>query len=448
MNKLKQLWTTLRSSFWFVPSLIVVVSIVVAVVLIEADSAGIDRWLARWPRLFGAGAEGARGMMSTIAGSMITVVGVTFSMILVVLALASNQYSSRILRTFMRSRVTQVVLGIFTGTFTYSLIVLRTIRSGDEDAFVPSLAVSFGFVLALGGIGALMFFIHHIASSIQASSIIASVTQETIAAIDRLFPEPLGQGPGEDDDEQPLSPLAQRNWQAVPAGESGYIQSVDNAALLRLARDGNTIARMEHGIGEFVVQNTTLASLALEDPPDQETISALQATFNISHHRTVEQDAAFGIRQIVDVALKALSPGINDTTTAVMCVDYLTAILARIAPRQIPSSHRYEEGELRVIAKSTSFESLLAESFDQIRSNAKGDVAVLSRMLDALHTLASVTASPHRRRTLCEQVQWVAELAERTVESAHDRASIDRRQAHVRETLETEPALCEGEEKE
>ena len=333
-------------------------------------------------------------MMSTIAGSMMTVVGVTFSMILVVLALASSQYTSRILRNFMRSRVTQVVLGIFAGIFTYCLIVLRTIRGGDEGAFVPSLAVFFGFVLALGGVGALMFFIHHIASSIQASSIIASVAQETIAAIDRLFPEKLGQGPGEDDDDQTRRPLAERNWHAVPAKESGYIQSVNNAALLRLARDRKTIVRMEHGIGEFVVQNTTLASLALEDPPDQETIAALQATFSISRHRTVEQDAAFGIRQIVDVALKALSPGINDTTTAVMCVDYLTAILARIAPRQIPSSHRYEEGELRVIAKGPSFESLLAESFDQIRSSAKGDVAIMSRMLDALQTLASLTASP------------------------------------------------------
>jgi len=165
------------------PSLIVLLSVALAVAMIEADSAwSSDQWLAQWPRLFGAGAEGARGMMSTIAGSMMTVVGVTFSMILVVLALASSQYTSRILRNFMRSRVTQVVLGIFAGIFTYCLIVLRTIRSGDEGAFVPNLAVFFGFVLALGGVGALMFFIHHIASSIQASSIISSVAEETIAS--------------------------------------------------------------------------------------------------------------------------------------------------------------------------------------------------------------------------------------------------------------------------
>ncbi len=435
MNKLKRFLSHLRSSFWVVPSLIVLVSIAVAVSLIEVDSAGSHQWLTRWPLLFGAGADGARGMMSTIAGSMMTVVGVTFSMILVVLALASSQYTSRILRNFMRSRVTQVVLGIFAGIFTYCLIVLRTIRGGDEGAFVPSLAVFFGFVMALGGVGALMFFIHHIASSIQASSIISSAAQETIAAIDRLFPEKLGQGPVEDDNDQTLRPLSERNWRAVPARQSGYIQYVDNAALLRLARDRKTIVRMEYGIGEFVVRDTTLASLALKDPPDQETIAALQAIFSISSHRTVEQDAGFGIRQIVDVALKALSPGVIDTTTAVMCVDYLTAILARIAPRQIPSSHRYDERELRVIAKGPSFESLLAESFNQIRSIAKGDVVILSRMLGAFQTLAGLIADPNRRQALRDQVQWVAEMAERTVESAHDLARLNAQIARVREAL-------------
>ena len=435
MNKFRQLWSILRSSFWFTPSLIVVLSVALAVALIAADAAVSDLWLTRWPRLFGAGAAGARGMMSTIAGSMITVVGVTFSMILVVLALASSQYTPRILRNFMRSRITQVVLGIFAGIFTYCLIVLRTIRGGDEGAFVPNMAVFFGFVLALGGVGALMLFIHHIASSIQASSIISSVAEETIAAIDRLFPEKLGQGAGEDDDDQTLSPLSEWNWRAVPASQSGYIQNVNNSALLRLAQDRNTIVLMEHGIGDFVVRNTTLASLALEDPPDHETNAALQATFSISSYRTVEQDAAFGIRQIVDMALKALSPGINDTSTAVTCVDYLTAILAQLAPRQIPSSRRYEEGELRVIAKGPSFEGLLSESFDQIRANATGNVGIMLRMLGALQTIASMTASPSRRRALRDQVQWIAELAERTIASPYDRRRFEDRLEQVCEAL-------------
>lgn len=155
MNRLSRFWNNLRSSFWFLPSMIVVASIALAVGLIEVDAAVSNRWLAQWPRLFGAGAEGARGMMSTIAGSMMTVVGVTFSMVLMVLAMASGQYTSRILRNFILSRITQVVLGIFAGIFTYCLIVLRTIRSGDEGSFVPNLAVSFGFVLALSVVACL-----------------------------------------------------------------------------------------------------------------------------------------------------------------------------------------------------------------------------------------------------------------------------------------------------
>ena len=237
MNKLKQLWSNLRGSFWFLPSLIVAGSIAVALALIQVDTAGGQQWMSRWPRLFGASAAGARGVLSTIAGSMMTVVGVTFSMVLVTLALASSQYTSRILRDFMRDRVTQVVLGIFAGIFTYCLIVLRTIRGGDSAGFIPSLAVTFGVVLAISGIGALIFFIHHIAASIQASSIIASVAEETLAAIDRLFPQKFGQTPVDDDEDQSPLPLPERNWQAIPARVNGYIQSVDNATLLRLARE-------------------------------------------------------------------------------------------------------------------------------------------------------------------------------------------------------------------
>lgn len=438
MNKLKQIWSNLQSSFWFVPSLIVALSIALAVALVEASSIGIDKWLSPWPRLFGAGAEGARGMLSTIAGSMITVVGVTFSMTLVTLALASSQYTSRILRNFMRDRVTQAVLGIFTGIFTYCLIVLRTIRGVEESEFIPNLAVSFGVVLAISGTSVLIFFIHHIASSIQASNIIASVAAETMLAVDRLFPEKPGNGQVDGDEYQSWLPLPERSLQAVSAKGNGYIQSVDNAALLCLARKHQTIVRMERSVGEFVVQDTTLASLALEDPPEKEIIADLQAAYSINRYRTVEHDSAFGIRQIVDMALKALSPGINDTTTAVMCVDYLTAILARLVPRQIPSSHQYEEGELRVITMGPTFEGLLAESFDQIRGSAKGNIAIMLRILGAIKTIAGLTVSPGRRWALRDQVLWITELAEYTLDSAYDRARIDARLVLVYKSLEAE----------
>jgi len=375
---------------------------------------------------------------------MMSVMGITFSMTLLALTLASTQYTSRILRDFMHSRITQFTLGTFAGIFAYCLIVLRTIRGGEAE-FVPVLAVFFAVVMALGGVGVLIFFIHHIASSIQASSIIASVSHETIAAIDRFLPEKMEHEADEDEGQnQVLQSLDKRTWYSVPAAVNGYIQSVDHDALLRLARDRKTIVRMEHGIGAFVVQNAALASLALTYPPDQDMIAALNGAYSISRHRTVEQDPAFGIRQIVDMALKALSPGVNDISTAVMCVDYLTAILTRLTVRQFPPSRRYEGEALRVISIVPTFEGLLAEAFDQIRCSAEGNVAIMARMLGAIDTIASLTVSPCHRRALDEQMQWIAELADRTIESTHDRARIERRLSEVRETLETQSALCTG----
>ena len=442
MSRLSQLFNDARSSFWFVPSLAVLYGIAAALALIEADAVWGDRWLALWPRLFGVGAEGARQMLSTLAGSMMSVMGITFSMTLVALALASSQYTSRILRNFMGSRPTQITLGVFAGIFIYCLIVLRSIRSGDPG-FVPSAAVSFAFVLALAGVVVLIFFIHHIASSIQAVSIIASVAQETNAAVDRVFPQMQGREPGGTEDamdEQVLASLDERTWYPVPAQVSGYIQGVNEYAILDLARNHRTIVRMERGVGAFAVEGAVLASLALTYPPDQETIAALNRAYRISRHRTIEWDPAFGVRQIVDIALKALSPGVNDTSTAVMCVDYLTAILARLSGRRYPPSHRYEGAALRVIASVPTFEALLAEAFDQIRGSAEGNVAIIARMLGAIDALASLTVNPSYRRALDEQLQWIAELAGRTLPAPQDRARIEQRLDHVREALKSAPA--------
>ena len=439
MHTLTQLWSNLRASFWFLPTLIVALNTILAVGLIELDSSGRQDWMNEWPRLFGAGAAGARGMLATIAGSMMTVVGVTFSMTLVTLTLVSSQYTSRILRNFMSDRVTQIVLGLFAGIFTYCLIVLRTIRGGDEGEFVPSLSVAVSVVLAIGGIGALIFFIHHIASSIQASSIIASVARETLHAVDHMFPDNLGREPKEGDHTTDVVPLNAWKWQAVMAERNGYIQSVNKEALLQLASDHKTIVRMDRGIGDFVVENSPLASIALEKQADPQLIVKLRAAWTIDRHRTVNQDCAFGIRQLVDMALRALSPGINDTTTAVMCVDYLTAILARVAAQEIPSSHLSVNGELRVIAIGPTFASMVAGSFDEIRANAEGNVAVMLRMLDALETVAALTSSPSRRRVLREQMECVAEVASRTVYSPHDRTRVEIRLSQVREAFEMAP---------
>ena len=256
IRRLDRLRRDVQDSFWFLPTLIVLGAATLAALLIAEHTPWSQADVMRFPRLMGAGAEGARGMLSTIAGSTMTVVGVTLSMTLVVLALASSQYTSRVLRNFMRDRMTQVVLGLFAGIYVYCLIVLRTIRGGDESEFVPHVAVLVGVALAILGVAVLVYFIHHIATSIQASSIIASVADETLAAVEMLFPERLGDEPAHDDADD--APPGCR-WQAVVVEGSGYIQRIDDAALLELARQHELLVRMERGVGEFVVAGQVLA---------------------------------------------------------------------------------------------------------------------------------------------------------------------------------------------
>jgi len=318
----------------------------------------------------------------------------------------------------------QVVLGVFVGIFAYCLVVLRTIRGGDEGAFVPSLAVLGGLALAFIGTAFLIYFIHHISMSIQASSIIAAAARETIAAVDHLFPKGMGDDVEEDTDGDLAVSLPEQAWFAVAARKTGYIQSIDGDSLLVFAQEHGTIMRMECGIGEFVVEGTPLISVADPAELDEDTADELNAVYVISPHRTVDQDASFGIRQLVDIALKALSPGINDTTTAVMCVNYLAAILVRLASRPIATVRRLDYGELRVIARGPSFASLLAEAFDQIRQNAEGNVAILTRLLQALEIIAGQTANARRRQAMRQQADLINAVAERTITSPHDGAGI------------------------
>jgi uncharacterized membrane protein len=192
---------------------------------------------------------------------------------------------------------------------------------------------------------------------------------------------------------------------------------------------------MEHGIGEFIIESAPLLSVADTSSMDDETTAKLNAAYSVSRQRAVATDAAFGIRQIVDIAMKALSPGINDTTTAVMCIDYLAAILVRLATRRFAPSHCLDQGKLRIITRGPSFESLLADAFDQIRQNGAGNVAIMMRLLGALHTIAGQTADPGRRRAVGERMLWVAELGERTLGSPYDREIFERELARVRETF-------------
>jgi uncharacterized membrane protein len=409
MRRLRELLWALRSSLWLIPGVALVLAMAAGIALVGVDPE-LERGLAqRWPRLFGVGPDGARGTLEAIAGSMITVAGVVFSVTLVALSLAASTYSPRILRTFMHDRGTQLAFGVFVGAFAYCLVVLRTVRAGGDggEDFVPSLAVLGALVLALVAVCVLVYFIHHVVVSIQVSTILARVARETSRAIDGLFPEQLGAG---EDDEEPAQP-AGLAWRALPARRSGYIVAVDGEGLLDWAARRGATVRMELAVGEFAVQSLPIASVAGGRPGDAEADArALDACYSIAEQRTIEQDAGFGVQQIVDVAVRALSPGVNDPTTARMCIHHLAALLVRLARRRPPSRLRYQDGELRVIAKAPGFEALAALVFETLARYADGKPEVLATLSEAARLVASV-ASPSRRAAVERHLAALGGLA-------------------------------------
>lgn len=438
MNKIHVIWRDLNASLWFVPTLMVAGALALAYGLVRLDMHIDHGWVKDYPLLFGAGASGARGMLTTIAGSMMTVASLGFSLTLSTLGQVASQYTSRVLRNFMSSRVNQLVLGSFVSIFVYCLLVLRTIRDGDEGGFIPPLAVTGGLVLAVLSIGVLIFFIHHIASIMQAGFIIGGVAEETEAAIRRLFPQELGTVASEPAQQALFARADELAWVPVPAAATGYIQTIDEDGLLALARRLGGVVRMAHGVGSFVAQGAALATVARYDDtpaplalPD-ELRAELNDQFSIGRQRTTEQDAGFGVRQLVDIGLKALSPGTNDTSTAVMCIDYLGALVASLAARRFADPLRTDDGgPVRVITVQPSFEALVSTAFDQILTAGEGTPAVYLRLLTAFDTAASRTQVPARRAVLHAHATRVAEAA-RALPAPYDR---DQVLARAREVL-------------
>jgi uncharacterized membrane protein len=296
---------------------------------------------------------------------------------------------------------------------------------------VPGLAVLVGVILAVAGIIVLIYFIHHIATSIQASNIIASVAAETFSAVDRLYPEDVVAMP----DDAPNLEEPPRQWRPIPAPRDGYIDGIDFGALDELAQTRGTTVRIERGIGEFVVRGSPLFGVPHDTVDSEELMRALTGAVAIGRHRTLEQDAGFGIRQLVDIALRALSPGINDTTTAIMCIDYLTAILARLATRRVAARQVSAHGSGRLVtAHAPSFAVLLAEAFDQIREHGRSNFAVQERLLDAIGAIGAMPIGPARQQTLLDHVGLLEDTI-RSVESARDRERLGSMAERIRSRL-------------
>jgi uncharacterized membrane protein len=405
VRRLRVLLLALRESFWLIPAIALVLAVVSGIALVELDAGLEFPFAARWPRLFGAGAEGTRGTLAAIAGSMITVAGVVFSVTIVALSLAADAYSPRVLRTFMHDRPTQVALGVFVGIFAYCLVVLRTVRADGEGGpgFVPALAVFGALVLALVGVAVLVYFIHHVAVAIQIPTILQRVARESARAIERLFPEEIG-SEGEDDGLDEAGERSAREWRAVPALRSGYIVEVDAEGLLAFARERGALLRMELAVGEFAVGSLPLVSLAGAAGDSAAEASALDRLYTLGPERSIEQDAAFGIQQLVDIATRALSPAINNPSTAAMCADHLSALLVLLARRRMPSRRRLDRGELRVIAKGPTFDSLVALAFEPLLHHGRNSPEALAAVARALRAVERA-AAPRRRQLLRRHLQ-------------------------------------------
>ena len=413
MAWLTMLWAKTRDSLWFLPGILTFAAIALAVGVTSVERQDAYTWVSwRWWG-FGGGVEGARGVLNAIAGGLITVTGVTFSVTIVALQLASSQFTPRVLRNFSADRGNQVVLGVFIATFTYTLLVLRTVgtQTDSGEEFVPRVGVTIAVALVLVSIGCLIYFIDHSARSIQVASILDRVTVRTMTDIDRLFPERIGRG----DDVEPVDPRrTDEPSQVVTSSKAGYLQAVDARKLFSLGEKRQLVIAMEPFIGDFILPGTPLVNISPPEAVDESVEASVHAAFVIGPDRTPEQDVEFGIIEISDIAVKALSPGINDPTTAIRCIDRLSQLLLALGSRKPPQIHRTTGGRIHYLARHTSFERAFSLAFDPIRHYGSSNPMVATTLVEALAELMDLLPARHRE-VLLRQAQAVVHDARKDI---------------------------------
>jgi uncharacterized membrane protein len=345
----------------------------------------------------------AQIILSSIATSIMTVVSIVFAILLMTLTLASTQFSPRILISFVRDRTTQWTLGVFLGTFSYCMAALPAARALPHP-FVPAATVLGAMLLALGCVAWLIYFIHHISQSISVNHIVDRIARETELVIDDFMP-------------YASSPFSLETFEVVSSGEegaavlsrqSGYIRYVDIDRLIGLAREYGIWVRLERRVGHFVPAGVPIIWVSKPERLSSDRELRLLAALDMGPTRTMQQDVEFGIIQIVDIALRAMSPAVNDPSTAISCVDQLSCIVIYWLGRQSPKSRYYAPPHvLRLVVPWITFQGLIETAFDQIRHYATADLAVSLRLIRALHDLASATRRPHEQKLLVDLAQRV-----------------------------------------
>ncbi len=409
--RLRHLWEVVRSGYWFVPGLMMLIATLIAFALIHLDRLLIDTQnLPSW--IYSGGSDGAKTLLSTVAGSVITVAGVVFSITIVALTQASSQFGPRLLRNFMRDTSNQVVLGTFVSTFVYCLLVLRTIHGklDEGQTFVPQMSVTGAVLLAVASIVVLIYFTHHVSVSLQAPSVIAAIKTNLTNLIDQLARErasedlpPAGVARVDSLPED----FEKTSWPIVSTGD-GYVQAIDYSGLLALAQEKDLVLRLEYRPGDYVIEDSLLLRLWPLDRSTPELARQLHAAFILGNQRTAEQDVEYGIREIVEVAVRALSPGINDPFTAINCIDALASGICRIARIGLPLPTRYDSmGKLRMIVPVSTFEGLADTAFEQIRQYGQTSVAVTVRLLEVFALCGRQVIGADHRLILVRHVESV-----------------------------------------
>jgi uncharacterized membrane protein len=422
----------LRTTFWLVPCIMVVVALALFAITFSIDLAVYHGHLELPYWLRTGSADAGRQVLIAIAAAIMTVIGVVFSITILALTLASQQFGPRMLRTFMRDVGNQVTLGVFVGTFVYSVLALGSITSTAGGTFVPHLSITVSEALLLLDLGVLIYFIHHIAKSIQLPEVIARIADDLLTAIDAEFPlsaaaVPVAGRPEVGRSAAEIVHLLDERGAAIPAATSGYLQFVAYGQLVKIASRLDAVIRLSHRPGHFVVEGRPLATVWPGGAAEQ-VRAALTKSHLTGPHRTLSQDPVFAIDQLVEIGIRALSPAVNDTFTALTCIDWLSAGLSRISGRVLSEGvFRDEYGRIRLMEFDPSYPRMVNRAFDKLRQAGRGMPAVIVRLLDSLNHIAEYTGDPSQRRILLRQADMILRGAELDIDEPDDLADIRRR---------------------
>ena len=412
----------LKATFWFVPVFILFLAVVMSIGLVSLDSR-VSISHEGWVRFFLVNSsDSARSILTTISGAMIGVAGTVFSVTLVALTLASSQFGPRLIKNFMYVRLNQIVLGSYVSTYLYCLLVLNALRDNDGYSFVPSISILFAIFAAVANIILLIVFIHQIAVSIQADRVISDISSLISKQVELLFPESIGDKMDDDDDadyeaEKSSYPIRI----SVKSPQSGYLQYIDDEILIDIISKHTSLFEIHIRPGSFLVKNGEIGVLHSKSDWDEEKVKNLLDQFVIGKVKTAQQDLEFSIHQMVEMAARALSPGVNDPYTAIACIDNLTATMCYLADAKFPSKYRVDkEGDLRVIADVIDFEGVLDAAFNQIRQFSVGSTAVIIRLMDALITILSFTKRDSYNQAVIKHAEMVLALGKSSIDEKND----------------------------